>query len=194
MELLNFEKDIILENARVLLRPLSMDDKEALSAFAYDRDTWKFTLTHVYNEHELDEYIRTFLADRAKHTRYPFTIIDKQSGKVAGSTSYLNISQYDLRLEIGSTWIGKEFRRSGLNRYCKHALLSYAFETLGLERVELKTHSLNILSRTAIKGIGAIEEGTLRNHSLMMNGRRRDTVYFSILRNEWPTPQLKDLK
>jgi RimJ/RimL family protein N-acetyltransferase len=97
----------------------------------------------------------------------------------------MNISNVDSRLEIGSTWIGKEFQRTGLNRNCKYLLLNFAFDELGVERIELKTDERNTASRNAIQKIGGQFEGILRSHTLMYDGFRRNTVYYSILKKEW---------
>jgi len=112
-------------------------------------------------------------------------IFDKQKQQYAGSTSFLSISNHNKRVEIGATWLGPIFQRTGLNGNCKFLLLLYAFEYLEFERVELKTDARNIQSQTAIKAIGAKYEGELRSHTLMLNGYRRNTVYFSILKEEW---------
>ncbi|MCY7328132.1 MAG: GNAT family N-acetyltransferase, partial [Saprospiraceae bacterium] len=117
--------------------------------------------------------------------RYPFAIIDRETGALAGSTSYYNVAEAEQRLSIGYTWVGTRFQRSGLNRACKHLLLSHAFGALGCERVELETDSRNKKSRAAMAGMGATEEGTLRHHRLTQGGLRRDTVIFSIIRPEW---------
>ena len=111
---------------------------------------------------------------------------DKEKDQYAGSTSFLNISNHDLRLEIGATWYGKSFQRTGLNRNCKFLLLTYVFETLGFERVAFRTDSRNIQSQTAIMKIGGKLEGSLKSHTLMLDGFRRDTVCFAILKSEWP--------
>jgi len=182
---MNFAEDIILKNNSVLLRPLTSEDEEGLVKIAFDADIWKYTIVSVMNSTELKNYINTALQERKKNLRYPFTIVDKQSGEIAGSTSYGNISIKDKRLEIGWTWLGKKFRGTGLNKECKFLLLQYAFEHLKFERVEFKTDVLNMASRKALKKIGAKEEGILRSHTLMHDGRRRDTIYFSILADEW---------
>jgi len=137
------------------------------------------------NSTELKEFINTSLEDRKRNFRYSLTIIQKASGEIAGSTSYANISAKDKRLEIGWTWLGKKFMGTGLNKECKFLLLQYAFEHLKFERVEFKTDVLNKASRKALEKIGAKEEGVLRSHTLMHDGRRRDTIYYSILANEW---------
>lgn len=117
----------------------------------------------------------------------PFIIYDKSIDQYAGTTRFANISPVNQRLEIGWTWIGKSFQRTGLNRHNKLLMLSYAFEKLNYERVELKADAANKQSRTAMEGIGAQYEGSLRSHTLMSDGRRRDTVYYSIIKSEWPT-------
>lgn len=116
----------------------------------------------------------------------PFIIFDKSVKQYAGTSRFGNISPINQRLEIGWTWLGKDFQRTGLNRNNKLLMLSYAFETLNYERVELKADGANRQSRIAMEGIGAQYEGALRSHTLMSDGRRRDTVYYSILKSEWP--------
>lgn len=184
---MNFETDLHLETDRVLLRPLQPTDIEELQTIAFNADTWRWYVISISDKQDLDEWVQAVFTDRQAHKRYPFVIIDKATGKLAGSTAYGNISEVDKRLEIGWSWLGKDFRGSGLNRHCKYLLLNYAFEVLGCERVELKTDVLNIRSRKAMLKIGATEEGTLRSHMLMHDGRRRDTIFYSILRSEWPT-------
>jgi len=182
---MNFAEDIILKNNSVLLRPLTSEDEEGLVKIAFDADIWKYTIVSVMNSTELKNYINTALQERKKNLRYPFTIVDKQSGEIAGSTSYGNISVKDKRLEIGWTWLGKKFRGTELNKNCKFLLLQYAFDHLKFERVEFKTDVLNDRARKALVKIGAKEEGILRSHMILYDGRRRDSVYYSILKDEW---------
>jgi RimJ/RimL family protein N-acetyltransferase len=113
-------------------------------------------------------------------------LIDKASGRVIGSSRYGNIDRVHHRLEIGWTWLARQWQRSAINTEAKYLLLRHAFETLKCIRVELKTDSLNERSRAAILRIGAREEGTFRNHMITASGRIRHTVYFSILDSEWP--------
>jgi RimJ/RimL family protein N-acetyltransferase len=117
--------------------------------------------------------------------RYTFTVFDKTKNAYAGSTSFLNISNPDDRLEIGATWYGKEFQRTGLNRNCKYLLMQYAFDNVGAERVEFRTDERNLASRQAIEKIGGQFEGILRRHTVMYDGFRRNTVCYSILKREW---------
>jgi RimJ/RimL family protein N-acetyltransferase len=180
-----FIQNIILENHIALLRPMETEDISGLKEIAFDEELWNLTTSIVTNEEELKAYIAQALNDRKREFRYPFVIEDKKSGKIAGSSSYANISENDGRVEIGWTWLGKEFRGSGLNKACKFLMISYAFEKLGMYRVEFKTDVLNKRSRRALEKIGATEEGILRSHMLLPSGRRRDSIYYSILKTEW---------
>ena len=150
-----------------------------------DADTWHWNVTKISDKEDLQSWAETAFSDRQLKRRYSFVMIDKATGWLAGSTSFGNISEADKRLEIGWTWIGKDFRGTGLNRQCKFLLLRYAFEELQYERVELKTDVLNVRSRQAMRKIGATEEGVLRSHTQMHDRRRRDTIYYSILKSEW---------
>lgn len=183
---MNFEKDLHLQNDHVLLRPLCEQDLDELQTIAFDEDTWRWTVTKIASQQDLENWVQAGITDRQKQQRYTFVIVDKATGRLAGSTAFGNISVVDKRLEIGWTWLSGDFRGTGLNRHCKFLLLQYAFEVLGYERVELKTDVLNLRSRQAMRKIGATEEGILRSHTLMHDGRRRDSIYYSILRPEWP--------
>ena len=183
-----FSNPIVLENSRVKLEPLKTIHIESLSKTALSiKNLLKFSPLGFNDEDELKTYVENALNLKHEKLRYPFAIYDKQSSKYAGSTSFMHISNYDKRLEIGSTWIAREFQRSGLNRHCKFLLLQYAFDKLGFDRVEFKTDNRNEQSKTAIQAIGAKYEGTLRKHALMQDGFKRDTVYYSILKEEWST-------
>jgi RimJ/RimL family protein N-acetyltransferase len=181
----DFSQNIVLENNRVRLRPLDTSDFEALKPAAFDPAIWQFTLTRADDAVSLADYLATAGHDREAGRRYAFAIIDRETGQLAGSTSYYNLVPHDQRLSIGYTWIGRDFQRAGLNRAAKHLLLSYAFDHLGYERVELETDARNEQSQQAMRRMGATEEGTLRRHRLTQGGVRRDTVIFSIIRPEW---------
>ena len=182
---MDFSAPLVLENRRARLRPLELTDFEALKAVAMDTDLWKYTLTRADDAVSLAAYLRQAIEGREQGLRYPFAIIDRETGELAGSTSYYNVVAPDQRLSIGYTWVGTKFQRSGLNRACKHLLFSYAFGALNCERVELETDARNHKSRTAMARMGATEEGLLRNHRPTQGGIRRDTVIFSIIRPEW---------
>lgn len=182
---MNFADNIILENETVSLRPLKKEDYNFFKDIAFHPEIWKFNVTSASNKNELQKWIEDSLESKKNNLRYPFTIVDKKSERVLGSTSIGNISLTDKRAEIGWTWLGLEFQGTGINKYCKFLLLQYLFDELKFQRVEFKTDALNLKSRKALQKIGAEEEGILRSHTLMHDGRRRDTVYYSILKSEW---------
>jgi len=184
---LDFDKNIHLENERVRLEPLTMGHIDSLTPIAINNpNLLQYSPPKFGTVDSLKDYIERYVKMRAQQLIYAFAIFDKEKEQYAGSTSFMNISQVDQRLEIGSTWIGKPFQRTGLNRHCKYLLMQYVFETLQFERLELRTDERNIQSQTAIKAIGAQYEGLLRSHLLMSDGFRRNTVCFSILKHEWP--------
>ena len=181
-----FEKEIVLENTRALLRPLQLTDKSHLLKIATEeKDLLQYSPLPIYSEKLFDDFIEKAIEERENRSRYYLVIFDKEKNAYAGSSAFLNISNTDSRLEIGATWIGKEFQKTGLNRNCKYLLLNFAFDELGAERVELKTDERNTASRNAIEKIGGRFEGILRSHTLMYDGHRRNTVYYGILKNEW---------
>ena len=178
--------ELNLETSRVWLRPMTEKDFPLFLELARDEDAWKYFSLNLADAKHLKEWMNAAFHDKEINTRRPFTIIDKSSGKIAGSTSLGNISIHDLRLEIGWTWLGKEFRSSGVNRHCKYALMKYVFEELNFERVEFKTDVLNERARKGLRKIGGKEEGIFRSHMTMWNNRRRDSIYYSVLKKEWP--------
>ncbi|QNH62369.1 GNAT family N-acetyltransferase [Hymenobacter sediminicola] len=182
---MDFTRDILLENDRALLRPLAATDADLLEPAAADPELWRYTLTRADDRASLEAYVAAALQGRAQARRYPFVIMDKQTGRAAGSTSYYNVVPEEQRLSIGYTWIGTDFQRTGLNRAAKHLLLRYAFDELGCERVELETDARNYKSQNAMRQMGATEEGRLRSHRPTQGGIRRDTIIFSIIRPEW---------
>lgn len=163
-----------------------MHHLDALCDVGLDPVLWTWTLSHAESPAQMETYIKSALSLQKTGSALPFVIIDAASNKVVGSTRYGNIEMAHKRLEIGWTWIAKPWQRTRINTEMKLLMLSYAFDTLGCNRVELKTDALNAQSRTAITRIGGVEEGTLRHHSITDRGRVRDTVYFSIIRDEWP--------
>lgn len=187
-----------LENERVLLRPVSEADRAGLREVAMDPAIWRYFVSLVETDADFDLLFDTMLADHAAGSRVVFVILDKTgktdkadktdktAGRIAGSSSFGNLSEQDLRLEIGWSWLGTAFQGTGVNRFAKLALLGHAFDTLLAERVEFKTDELNVQARRGLRKIGAVEEGTLRSFNPMPGGRRRNAVYYSILRPEWP--------
>ncbi|WP_349369837.1 GNAT family protein [Salinarimonas sp.] len=178
--------DARLENETVLLRPLQAHDRDALAQIAFESDIWTYFTTRIDAEADLDAFMTTGLADIAAGRRYVFSVIEKASGRVAGSMSFGNLAEADRRIEIGWSWLGRDFRGRGVNAAAKHVLLRHAFERLGCERVEFKTDVLNDRARRGLRNIGAVEEGVLRSFNYMPGGRRRDAIFYSVLRAEWP--------
>lgn len=184
--ILDCTKTIILENERARLEPIDWKHFDALLAIALKHPSLLlYSPSLINSDVHMRNYFEKAILQREQKQRYAFVIFDKTKNAYAGSTSFGNISNENLRVEIGWTWLGKEFQRTGLNQHCKFLLLQYAFEKLQFKRVELKTDARNQQSRKAIEGIGAIYEGALRSHTIMSDGHRRDTVYYSILSDEW---------
>jgi N-acetyltransferase len=183
---MNFKKSIILENDLVRLEPLTMIHFNELLPIALKTpDLLKFSPSYFGDEKSLKINIRSAIEARENKQRYAFCIYDKSKARYIGCSSFGNISTQNQRLEIGWTWIGKDSQGRGLNQQCKYLLLSYAFDELGIERVEFRTDSRNVQSRKALEKIGGIYEGTLRSHTLMIDGYRRDTAYYGILKSDW---------
>lgn len=180
-----FPDDFTLETPRVQLRLLKPEDVHSLKILTKNADIWKYFTFDLSDDTALMNWIDEALAGRRAFHRMPFLIIDKDSNQICGSTSYGNISFYDKRIEIGWSWLGVDFMGTGVNRNAKFALLSHAFEAMQMERLEVKTDYLNERARAALLKIGMYEEGVLRSHMLMHSNRRRDTVYYSIIRDEW---------
>ena len=182
-----FPPNTILEDDAVLLRPLEESDVENLLEFSNNEpETWKYSLIQVDGKENLTNYIQLALKARENNTEYPFIVFDKKSGKYAGSTRFYDINLAFKTLQLGYTWYGKEFRGTGLNKHCKFLLLQFAFETLGMDRVEFRADNNNQHSIAAMKSIGCKVEGVLRDHMPTYNSDvRRDSIILSILRQEW---------
>src|ERR1700730_16520158 len=176
---------VVLEGSHVRLEPLTWGHQAGLCEVGLEEELWQWIPAPVRTEAEMAGYIETALKEQANGVSLPFVQIEKTTGQVIGSTRYGNIERTHHRVEIGWTWIGRAWRRTAVNTEAKYLLLRHAFETLGCQRVELKTDSLNQRSRNAILRIGAKEEGIFRNHKIGGNGRVRHTVYFSIVDSEW---------
>lgn len=174
------------EGNLVRLEPLNTSHKNALLEAAADGELWNLWFTSVPSEKTIDSYIEQALKFYENDTALPFIIIDKKSNKIIGSSRYMNGTSVHKRLEIGHTWVAKSFQRIGVNTECKYRLLKHAFENLNCIAVEFRTHSQNHASRKAIARLGAKQDGILRSHQISSDGRLRDTVVFSILKEEWP--------
>ena len=180
-------KEYILEDDRVLLRPLQREDYIHLLPFAlHEQGLWKYSLVGAEGEEGLQNYMNITLNARDQSKEYPFIVFDKRSSEYAGSTRFYDI-QNDLQtLQLGYTWYGKKFQGTGLNKHCKFLLLSFAFEQIGMERFELRADNNNERSIAAMKSIGCKVDGILRsNMPTREEGRRRDSIVLSILKDEW---------
>lgn len=177
---------VTLEGRLVRLEPLAAHHLAGLTEVGLDPSIWKWNHRVMKSPSDMRRYVEEAISERASGQSLPFAIVLRETGLAIGSTRYGNISSEHRRLEIGWTWIGTSWQRTGVNTECKFLLMSHAFDNLGCNRLELKTDSLNTVSRRAILRIGAKEEGILRSHMISHDGRLRDTVYYSILRPEWP--------
>lgn len=170
----------------VELRPLGSVGAEQLLATAADGELWNLKVTNVPGPDTVEAYLaKAFEGERAG-TVMPFAIVHRETGRVVGSTRFWKIDRANRKLEIGHTWLGASMQRSGANTECKYLLLVHAFEVLGCVRVQFTTDVLNEKSRAAILRIGATQEGTVRHERIMPDGRKRDSVRFSIIDDEWP--------
>jgi N-acetyltransferase len=181
-----FPPDFTIDTLRVTIRPMKMEDFVDFLQVTRSPETWKYFTRDLSSDDELKAWMEEAIKEKEAGKRMPFTIIDRDTKEVCGSTSYGNISFYDKRLEIGWSWLGPAYVGMGVNKSVKFALLSYAFEVMKMERIEAKTDVLNERAKAGLLKVGMIPEGVLRSHTQMHSGRRRDTIYFSILKGEWP--------
>ena len=168
------------------LEPLKPRHEDPLAAIGLDPELWALIPYRVVTKEQMSAYVQSAFAAQATGTVLPFATVDISTGTVIGSTRFMNIDIANRRVEIGSTFLGKPWQRTRANTEAKYLMLRHAFETWQCVRVELKTDATNLQSRAAIRRLGAKEEGILREHMLTWDGRRRDTVYYSILEKEWP--------
>jgi len=177
---------VILKSQHVRLEPLSEKHKEGLCRAISDGELWNLFVTRVPHVKDIDTFISNALTAHQSGDGLTFVIIDEATNEVAGSTRFMKASLPNKRVEIGFTFLGKSFQKTRINTEAKLLMLSHAFEVVNLNRVELLTDYLNTTSRNAILRLGAKQEGVLRNHMVMEDGRVRDSVLFSIIANEWP--------
>jgi RimJ/RimL family protein N-acetyltransferase len=179
--------DVRLEGRHVLLEPLTEAHAEGLFAAADDPSMFRFLSERLESLDDHRAYVRRGLSERDAGRAIPFAIRLRGDGSLIGTTRFAAIDHAHRRAEIGWTWIARRVQRTSVNTECKRLLLGHAFDSMQLDRVELKTDALNTVSRTAIARIGATQEGIFRRHMVMPDGRVRDTVWFSIVREEWPS-------
>lgn len=176
-----------LTGKRVKLVPMEESHIEGLFEAGGDPRIWTYMSMHVDTLNDMEWLVSEALSASEGGSELPFVIIDQESNKVVGSTRFLDISVQNRHLEIGWSWISPSVWRTRINTECKYLLLTHCFETLGTIRVQLKTDSRNIQSQRAIERIGAVKEGVLRKHRVMHDGYVRDSVYYSVIDDEWAT-------
>lgn len=178
---------VTLTGDLVRLEPLRDEHAPALFEAGRDESIWRY-LPRPMPRTIVD--VRAWIAEAADAERdgreLPFAIVERSSQRAVGSTRYIDIRRPHRGLEVGWTWLGRAVQRTGVNTECKRLVLEHAFETLGAERVQLKTDGRNTASQRAIERLGAVREGVLRHHMLTWDGVMRDTVMYSILAHEWP--------
>lgn len=180
-----FNPNLVIENDSVLLRIVTTKDLSMLERIAIDKTIWTYFTDEINSSEELEFYVNNLLAQFEECKNVPFIIFDKKKEEIVGMSSFGNISEKDKRVEIGWSWITPKAQGTGINKAYKDLLVNFAFEELNFVRVEFKTDVLNKKARRALEKIGATEEGVLRSHTLMHHNRRRDTIYYSILKEEW---------
>ena len=178
-------EEITLEGKYVRLEPLSFSHKEELVEAISDGELWNLFVTLVPKPDDIDAFINNANTAQKSGDGLAFATIDKKTGKVAGSTRFMKTDFINKRAEIGFTFLGKSFQKTNINTEAKLLMLNHLFELMHFNRVEIITDYLNTTSRNAILRLGAKEEGILRNHMLMPDGRVRDSVLYSIIKNEW---------
>jgi len=177
---------VTLSTDRLILRPLSLSDVPALGEAASDGALWEKKTTTVPRPEGFEAYVQKALELQAAGLALPFATVVNDGDRIVGSTRYMNIDAANRRVEIGTTWIAKSWQRTFVNTHAKFLMLRHAFEVLGCNAVEIRTHSRNDQSRAAIERLGAKLDGILRQHMIMPDGHIRDTAVYSIVRDEWP--------
>lgn len=192
----SFSDNIILEDDFVLLRPIQESDVENLLEISINEpEIWKYSLVGAEGKENLIHYIQLAIKARESQKEFPFIVFDKKSQKYAGSTRFYDVNLDFQTLQLGYTWYGSAFRGTGLNKHCKYLLLQFAFETLGMERVEFRADNNNERSIAAMKSIGCKVEGVLRSNMPTRDSNvRRDSIVLSILKNEWFDEVKENLK
>jgi RimJ/RimL family protein N-acetyltransferase len=180
-------EEVTLEGRVVRLEPLRADHLDGLWAAGSDPEVWKLSTDFMRSREDMEAYLERALHAARQGAALPFATVLKAEGRVVGSTRFANIDGENRRAEIGWTWIGRPWQRTAVNTEAKYLMLRHAFEEWGCLRVELKTDALNERSRNAILRLGAKQEGIFRKHMVARSGRLRDSVFYSIIDEEWPS-------
>ena len=184
-----FVQPITLSAQGILLEPLTLAHASGLRQAAADGELWTLRVTSLPEPEQTETYIETALRMQTEGTRVPFAVIDQRTGRVLGSTSYHDILPAVKRVEIGYTWYAQSMQRTHVNTTCKLLLMAHAFDTLGCHVVGWRTDHLNLASQRAIERLGAHKDGVIRGQALRRDGTIRDTVMYSMHRDEWPRAQ-----
>ena len=175
-----------LDGPLLQLRPLHLADADALVTAAADGELWSLPFTVVPSAHTIGAYIARALQGQAQGTVMPFAVVVRSTGQLIGSTRFWKMDRENRQLEIGHTWYSASWQRTRANTEAKWLMLHHAFEALRCIRVQLTTDVLNERSRRAILRLGATEEGIIRNERIMPDGRKRTSVRYSIIDDDWP--------
>jgi RimJ/RimL family protein N-acetyltransferase len=182
----DFNKDYVLEDDRVILKPILIEDIDHLANYVLSEpEIWKYSLVAINKVEDLKGYIESAIDSRNNKTAYPFIVFDKQLNKYVGSTRFYDTQLSFETTQLGYTWYSKEVWSTGLNTHCKYLLLQFAFEQIGFKRVEFRADNDNKRSIAAMQKIGCTVEGVLRSHLPKPDGTRRDSIILSITKEEW---------
>ncbi|MDX9679896.1 GNAT family protein [Pseudomonas protegens] len=176
-----------LEGPRIILRPLQRSDADALVNAARDGELWNLPFTVVPSPDTVERYLDVALEGRDAGSVLPFATVLRSTGEVIGCTRFWKIDRHNRKLEIGSTWIASRWQRSFVNSEAKYLMLCHAFDDMNCVRVQFTTDEINHTSRAAILRLGAQQEGIVRHERIMPDGRKRNSVRFSIIDDEWPS-------
>jgi RimJ/RimL family protein N-acetyltransferase len=176
-----------LTGSIVRLEPLMASHASALAQVGLHSELWDLQPKTIATLEDMDAYVALALDEQSRGVSLPFAIVHRGKNTVIGSTRFMDIALQHRRVEVGATWVTPAFQRTGANVEAKLLLFTHAFEALAMQKVVLKTETLNSQSRRAILALGAVEEGTFRKHLLAENGRARDMIFFSVLSSEWPS-------
>lgn len=192
--MIDFNKEYILENDIARLTPLKETDLDVFLEYALNEPAlWQYSLQSAASKSKMQAYLKTAVEKRNARHSYPFLVLDKRTGEVAGSTRFYDYQVVHQSVQLGYTWYGKRFHRTGLNRYCKLLMLNFAFDEMQMQRVEFRADATNYKSIQAMKAIGCTEEGILRSNCSSPTGRR-DSIILSILRDEWYNSKKENLE
>jgi RimJ/RimL family protein N-acetyltransferase len=173
------------------MEPLAEHHLDDLARVAFDAAVWRWTIARPIDDAGLRSWLATALANAAAGIEVPFATVHLEEERAIGSSRFMTIAPEHRRVEIGWTWVGTGYQRTGANREAKLLQLTHAFDALGAERVEFKTHARNLASRAALLGIGATFEGVLRHHTIMPDGSNRDSAFYGVIAPEWPAVKAK---